>query len=537
MPLHLHDTARREKVPFVPADPQRVTLYVCGPTVYNYAHIGNARAAVVFDLLYRVLCARYGKDHVLYCRNITDVDDKINLAARERGVEIGRITEEYTAAYHADMAALGVLPPVVEPRVTDNLPGIISLIERLLAAGNAYEAEGHVLFNVPSYPDYGRFSGRNRDEQVAGARVDVAPYKRDPADFVLWKPSPPDLPGWDSPWGRGRPGWHIECSAMVERYLGETIDLHGGGQDLVFPHHENEVAQGTCAHGGASYCRHWVHNGFVTVDQEKMSKSIGNVLLVRDLLGEAPGEAIRYALLATHYRHPLNWSDEGLCQARAALDRLYGALKRCEAVAVAGADLLPPAAFAEALEDDLNTPQALSVLFQVARALNSTEDPAEQRRLKGQLLAAGAELGLLGQAPKAWLGVGQEGARIQSLVAALKAAQEAGDPVLADSLHRELNQDAEIQGLLAERIAARQAKDFARADAIRDQLEQGHGILLMDSPEGTECRVRQNVTAMAKGVKKARQRYTSVAKGVKAAGGVGAEEPAVGAEIGSDLPP
>ena len=306
MTLSLTNTLNRTKEPFVPANPHHVTMYVCGPTVYNFAHIGNARPAVVFDVLYRVLKRRFKK--VVYARNFTDVDDKINATAKETDLPISTITKRYIEAYQSDMAALGVLTPDLEPRVTEHVPDIIKMVEQLIARGHAYVTERHVLFDVRSFPAYGALSGRDRDEMIAGARVEVAPYKRDPADFVLWKPSTPDLPGWESPWGRGRPGWHIECSAMIEQHLGVSIDIHGGGQDLIFPHHENEIAQGTCAHDGELYCRYWVHNGFVTVEGRKMSKSLGNVLLVRDLLNDAPGEAIRFALLSAHYRQPLDWS-------------------------------------------------------------------------------------------------------------------------------------------------------------------------------------------------------------------------------------
>ena len=325
MTLCLTNTLERTKEPFAPANPDHVTMYVCGPTVYNFAHIGNARPAVVFDVLYRLLKRRF--ERVVYARNFTDVDDKINAAAKEAGQPISFVTERYIEAYHADMASLGVLTPDLEPRVTEHVAEIIGMVERLIARGHAYAVEGHVLFHVPTFAAYGALSGRNRDEMIAGSRVEVAPYKRDAADFVLWKPSTPDLPGWESPWGRGRPGWHIECSAMIERHFGVSIDIHGGGQDLIFPHHENEIAQGTCAHDGKIYCRYWVHNGFVTVGGRKMSKSLGNVLLVRDLLGEAPGEAIRFALLGAHYRQPLDWSTDGLAQARRGLDRLYGVLR------------------------------------------------------------------------------------------------------------------------------------------------------------------------------------------------------------------
>ncbi len=318
--MKLYNSLSGRKDSFVPTDPGRPTIYVCGPTVYNYAHIGNARAAVVFDLLQRVLKQRYGD--VLYVRNVTDIDDKIIKAAAERGLATDAVAAEFTRAYHEDMDALNVERPSVEPFATGHIPNMVAMILALVANGFAYEAEGHVLFHVPSYTDYGRLSRRSRDEMIDGARVEVAPYKRDPADFVLWKPSTPEQPGWDSPWGRGRPGWHIECSAMVEAHLGVTIDIHGGGQDLKFPHHENERAQSVCAHGGAPLARFWLHNGFLDIDQEKMSKSLGNVLLVRDLLGEAPGEAIRYALLGAHYRKPLSWSDASLARAKHAVERL-----------------------------------------------------------------------------------------------------------------------------------------------------------------------------------------------------------------------
>ncbi|HEX6957814.1 MAG TPA: cysteine--tRNA ligase [Ferrovibrio sp.] len=459
MQIYLYNTLTRQKEAFTPRDPQRVTLYVCGPTVYNFAHIGNARPVVVFDTLYRLLQRAY--PNVVYVRNVTDVDDKINAAAQAENVPIGTITERYYEVYRADMAALGALPPSMEPKVTQHIAAIVSMIERLIANGHAYEAEGHVLFNVPSFAAYGQLSRRARDEMIAGARVDVAPYKRDPADFVLWKPSPPDLPGWDSPWGRGRPGWHIECSAMIERNLGpDTIDIHGGGHDLIFPHHENEIAQSTCAHGGRLFCRYWMHNGFVNVDAEKMSKSLGNVLLVHDLLQTAPGEAIRLALLSAHYRQPLDWTDAGLKDAKAQLDRLYralDALKDVEAPAAPAA----PAAFLAALADDLNTPKALAELHQLANAANKATDTAERARLKGELLAAGWLLGLLQQDPSVWL---------KGEVAKAAIAPE------------------EIEGLIARRHAARARKDWAESDRIRDELA-ARGILLEDKAGQTTWRV------------------------------------------------
>ena len=440
MTLRLTNTLKRTKEPFAPANPDRVTMYVCGPTVYSFAHIGNGRPAVVFDVLYRLLKRRFGR--VVYARNFTDVDDKINAAAKEAGLPISTLTERYIEAYHSDMAALGVLAPDLEPRVTEHVPEIVGMVERLIARGHAYAVEGHVLFHVPSFSAYGALSGRNRDEMIAGARVEVAPFKRNPADFVLWKPSTPDLPGWESPWGRGRPGWHIECSAMIERHLGTSIDLHGGGQDLIFPHHENEIAQGTCAHDGELYCRYWVHNGFVTVEGRKMSKSLGNVLLVRDLLDEAPGEAIRFALLGAHYRQPLDWSAEGLAQARRGLDRLYGVLRDF-------ADLpdVPCApglldAFEAALEDDLNFAGAIAELFRMAKAARQATTAADRAGYKAALREAGGLLGLLQEDPAVWFGqpAGEDGetARIRRLVEARRAARSARDYATADRIRAEL---------------------------------------------------------------------------------------------------
>ena len=452
MALELYNSLSRTRETFVPQDPARVTMYACGPTVYNPPHIGNARAAVVYDLLFRVLRHRY--DDVVYARNITDVDDKINAAAREEGVPISTVTDRYTAVYHRDMEALGVLPPSMEPRATATMSTIIAMIEGLIASGHAYAADGHVLFNVPSFDAYGELSGRNRDDMIAGARVEVAPYKRDDADFVLWKPSEAALPGWDSPWGRGRPGWHIECSAMISAHLGTTIDIHGGGNDLKFPHHENEIAQSRCAHDGAALARYWVHNGFVQIDDAKMSKSIGNVLLVDDLLEDHPGEAIRYALLMSRYREPLNWSDALIGEARASLDHLYGALKRLQGIEAAPAS---SSEFDATLDDDLNTAEALALLRQTARQANVSRDPGEQRRLKAELLGAGLQLGLLQQDPAAWFAAG--------------ASLDEGY----------------IRGRIEAREAARERRDFAAADQIRDELAAA-GIQLLDGPDGTEWR-------------------------------------------------
>ena len=454
MTLCLTDTMKRTKEPFAPANPDYVTIYVCGPTVYNFAHIGNARPAVVFDVLYRLLKRRFGR--VVYARNFTDVDDKINAAAKEAGLPISTVTKRYIEAYHADTAALGVLTPDLEPRVTEHIAEIIGMVERLIARGHAYAVEGHVLFHVPSFSAYGVLSGRNRDEMIAGARVEVAPFKRDPADFVLWKPSStPDLPGWESPWGRGRPGWHIECSAMIERHLGASIDIHGGGQDLIFPHHENEIAQGTCAHDGELYCRYWVHNGFVTVEGRKMSKSLGNVLLVRDLLDEAPGEAIRFALLGAHYRQPLDWSTDGLAQARHGLDRLYGVLRDLGDAPDIACPLGLLDAFVVALEDDLNFPRAIAELFRIAKAARRAMTEVDRAACKAALREAGGLLGLLQEDPAVWFGqpTGEDG------------------------------EMAKIQRLVEARQAARSARDYATADRIRDELA-GLGVVVQDRANG-----------------------------------------------------
>jgi cysteinyl-tRNA synthetase len=466
--LHLYNTLTRSRERFEPLDPAHVRLYVCGPTVYDYAHIGNARPVVVFDVLARVLRRLYPR--VTYARNITDVDDKIIAAARETGEAIGSVTERTARAYHEDMAALGALDPDIEPRATRHIPQMLAMIERLVDGGHAYAAEGHVLFHVPSMAGYGRLSGRERDEQIAGARVEVAPYKRDPADFVLWKPSTGDQPGWDSPWGRGRPGWHIECSAMSAEHLGRTFDIHGGGQDLIFPHHENEIAQSTCTHGTPFMARYWVHNGYVLVNGEKMSKSLGNFFTVHDLRAAYAGreEAIRLALLSGHYRQPLDFTRDGIEQARAGLDRLYGALRRVEDLRVEPSPYVPPEVF-DPLLDDLNTPAAIAGLHELAGRLNKAEGSADRMEGKRRLLAAGAVLGLLRADPEAWF----------------KGA--AGPAPLTETAAP--SADAWIDERIAERTAARKAKDFARADRIRDELSDA-GILLEDTPQGTTWKRR-----------------------------------------------
>lgn len=457
--IQLYNTLARKKEPLRTEQPDRVTMYVCGPTVYNFAHIGNARPAVVFDVLARLLRNDYRE--VIYARNFTDVDDKINAAAAAEEVPIGIITDRYIDAYHEDMRALGVLMPDLEPRVTEHIPAIIDLIRELIKRGHAYVEQGHVLFHVPSYPAYGQLSGRRTEDMLAGARVEVAPYKRDPMDFVLWKPSTPEQPGWDSPWGCGRPGWHVECSAMIGQHLGHTIDIHGGGQDLIFPHHENEIAQGTCAHG-VLYCRTWVHNSFVTVDGQKMSKSLGNVLLVRELLALAPGEAIRLALLSTHYRRPLDWNAQRLADARQTLVRFYTSLAKVEHVAVSP-DAAPDPEVLAALKNDLNVPGALMHLHVLRVQLDEAATDAARAQAKSRLLASAGLLGLCQQAPAAAIEVLAPSARVLSL------------------------STARVRELLAERKLARQNRDFVRADALRDELEAA-GFIVEDTVKGMVVR-------------------------------------------------
>jgi cysteinyl-tRNA synthetase len=456
MTIRLYDTRKGRKVPFEPLHNEEVTMYLCGPTVYNYAHIGNARPAVVFDLLARVLRRRYT---LTFARNITDIDDKINKMSTETGKPINEITAQYIEAYNEDMGALGVLPPDIEPFATEHVAEMIAMIQALVDGGHAYEADGHVLFDVSSYEDYGSLSKRNLREMIAGSRVEVAPYKKAAHDFVLWKPSTPDLPGWDSPWGVGRPGWHIECSAMAAKHLGRTIDIHGGGQDLVFPHHENELAQSRCAHDGEDFARYWVHNGFLSIDHEKMSKSLGNVVLVHDLIKSIPGEVIRLALLSAHYRQPLDWSKETLDSARRMLDRLYGAVRGIEVAPAARSEAAPPQALVDSLEDDLNTPKAMAEFFGLARELNKATDPEERRQLAAQMYAAGDLMGLLRSDPDDWFAGHVEG------------ELSAGD----------------IETMLEKRRAARADKDFAAADAIRDELSAA-GVQIEDGPDGTTWR-------------------------------------------------
>ena len=454
MTLRVHNTIAREKQNFEPIDPSHVRMYVCGPTVYDNIHIGNARPLVVFDVLYRLLKRLYPK--VTYARNITDVEDKINVRAKELGVDIRTLTEETADRFHADAAALGVLKPDVEPRATDHIPEMIALMERLITSGNAYEAEGHVLFNVPSMPDYGGLSRHSREALIDGARVEIAPYKRDPADFVLWKPSDDETPGWDSPWGRGRPGWHIECSAMSQKHLGTDFDIHGGGQDLIFPHHENEIAQSRCGNPGSHFAKYWMHNGYLQSEGEKMSKSLGNFYTVNELLEEFPGEALRLVLLQTHYRAPLDFTKDGIRQAKATLDRMYSALRNSPAT---GSNGNVPIDIQNALEDDLNTPLALAKLHETITTLNAATDKTVKAQIKRDVVTAGELLGLLQQDPEKWF-------RWQSAVS---------ESVL---------DDAEIEALIARRAEARKAKDFAESDRIRDQFLEA-GIILEDKAEGT----------------------------------------------------
>jgi cysteinyl-tRNA synthetase len=460
MVLRLYDTLTREKRAFVPVNPERVTMYVCGPTVYNYAHVGNARPVVVFDVVFRLLRRIYGDDAVLYAANVTDVDDKINLKAAEEGVSIDVITDRYLDAYHADMSELGALKPTFEPRATRTMDAIVAMIGRLVRNNAAYEADGHVLFNTEAYSDYGTLSGRSLDDMIAGARVDVAPYKRNPADFVLWKPSKPGEPEWPSHFGPGRPGWHIECSAMIEEALGLPIDIHGGGNDLIFPHHENEMAQGICADHAEAYANYWMHNGFLNFGSEKMSKSLGNVVLVHDLVTRVRGEAIRWALLSAHYRQPLAWTEELIEQATKSLDSLYGALRRSSDIDAIHVG--PSAAFLAALEDDINTPKAFAELHALASQVETTTG-AERAALKGELIASARLIGFLGGDPDAWF----EGNI---------------DPALR----------AKVNALIRERVAARNAKDWATADRIRAELTELN-VEVMDNATGATWRIREKV--------------------------------------------
>ena len=473
--IRLYDTMARKKLDFEPADPKRITMYVCGPTVYGRAHIGNARPAVVFDTLARLIRHQYGADSLIYARNVTDVDDKIIAAAAAEGVDPSVITERYERHYLADMGALGVDPPTIAPHATQEIGAMVAMIGELVAKGHAYEAQGHVLFSVASDPSYGSLSRRNREAMLAGARVEVAPYKRDGADFVLWKPSTPAQIGWDSPWGRGRPGWHIECSAMIRAHLGETIDIHGGGQDLIFPHHENELAQSRCAHGGKPLARHWVHNGFVDMGAEKMSKSLGNVVSVEDLLGQGHrGEVLRLALLSAHYRSPLPWTTSLIEARNSQLRRWYRAkriLKKDRKF-----DASPE--FLGALENDLNTPLAIKEIDQLA-------DRSLELRARYEL--SPSDRGLLieaGRAAQTML----SNARLLGLLRESSSAFLSGKRLKLHGKTRHFKLTApKVELRIAERTAAKAGRDFATSDRIRDELK-AKGILLEDGPTGTTWR-------------------------------------------------
>ena len=454
--LIFYNTQSKEKKEFVPGDPKWVTMYVCGPTVYDYAHIGNFRPAVVFDMVFRVLRYKYGEEHVLYSVNFTDVDDKINNKANNEGSDIDVVTNRYIEAYNADAAALGVIPQTFQPRATEAISEIIALIERLIEQGAAYVAEGHVMFDTHSYDDYGKFSRRSLEDLLAGARVDVAPYKKGARDFVLWKPSKEGEPSWPSPWSDGRPGWHIECTAMINESLGLPIDIHGGGSDLVFPHHENEVAQGVCSGISAEYARIWMHNGMLNIREAKMSKSTGETLTAHGLLQHYPGEVLRWAITTAHYRAQLEWQESLLEQSKKSLDRLYGALWRTVDIEPASDE--PSKTFLEALGDDLNTPRALAELFAIAGRIE-TGNRREQAIAKGELLASAQLIGFLNLDPNEWF-------------------QKGVEPELR----------SKIESLLEERIAARANKDWDTADSIRDELTD-FGVEVMDTPKGYRWRI------------------------------------------------
>lgn len=456
MTFTVFNTLTRRKEPFVPLDENNVRMYVCGPTVYDRAHIGNARPIIVFDTLYRLLKHLYPK--VTYVRNITDVDDKIIKKSQESGEPINVITEKTSRFFHEDIAELNALPPDIEPRATQHIAEMIDLVKHLVDNGYAYEAQGHVLFSVSKMKNYGALSGRSMDEMIAGARVEVAPYKKEPGDFILWKPSDETQPGWDSPWGFGRPGWHLECSAMSSKYLGETFDIHGGGQDLIFPHHENEIAQSCCAFGHDFYAKYWLHNGHLMVNGEKMSKSLGNFFTIREILDQVPGEAFRLYTLGTHYHQPLNWLPEGLKQAKQTMDRFYTALRLTPSVDLTGAK--PDGEVVEALKDDLNTPKAIAVLHSLATALNKAESADKQAEIKKELIASAHLLGLLYRDPEEWFRAGSA-----------SAGQGIGE--------------SEIEALIQKRADARKAKDFATADAVRKELAD-KGVIIEDTPAGTQ---------------------------------------------------
>ena len=452
MNIKLYNTLAGKKQNFIPINPNRVTMYICGPTVYSYPHIGNARGPVIFDILAGLLRREY---KLIYVRNITDLDDKIYEAAKSEQSDVSEITERYTKIYHQDISALGVKDPDIEPRATDHIKEMIEMIEDLLAKGYAYENEGHVLFSVDSYSDYGSLSNRQHEDQIAGARVAIAAYKKNPRDFVLWKPSTPDLPGWESPWGVGRPGWHLECSTMAKKYLGETLDIHGGGSDLIFPHHENECAQSICSHKGEPFANFWVHHGMIDFNDTKMSKSEGNLLLIKDLLEDIPGEVVRMALISAHYRKPINWSNDLIKDSKKKLDRLYGAIRKIDIFH----NTEPSNEVLLALADDLNTPKALSALFNIVKLINNSEDPVERDKYASTLMASASLLGLMTMSADEWFKTTPKGV-----------------------LTRE-----EIEHLITQRERARKSKNFSESDRIRNDLLQ-KGVVIEDGPDGTEWR-------------------------------------------------
>lgn len=458
MALHFHNTLSGEKELFIPLDPERITVYLCGPTVYNYAHIGNARPAVVFDVLNRLL--RHHYPQVVFVRNITDVDDKINQQAQQSGESIQTISARYAKAYNEDIASLYVLPPDVEPFATEHIAEMIAMINNLIDLGHAYEAEGHVLFDVTTYNDYGQLSKRDLNDMRAGARVEVAGYKRHPGDFVLWKPSTPDLPGWDSPWSHGRPGWHIECSAMAAKHLGEVIDIHCGGQDLIFPHHENEIAQSCCSHQQQLFARYWLHNGFITMSDQKMSKSLGNIELIRDVVKQYGGEVVRWVLLSAHYRQSVNWSETTVNQAQKTIDRIYRTLADCQHIEINRGK--PDPEVIAALNDDLNTPMAFARINALAKQLQKADDPKQQALLKSSLMASAELLGVLQLEPKKWF------SNKQSPADDLKVT---------------------IEALIKERESARLEKNWHRSDEIRDQLDK-MGVIIEDSADGARWHLK-----------------------------------------------
>ncbi len=458
MKISLYNTLSREKEEFVPIDPKNVRIYFCGPTVYNLAHMGNARSAMVFDLLSKFFRYVYGEEHVQYSSNITDIDDKIIDAAKETGQEISDITSKYEKIYNEDMAGMGIKLPDIQPHATEYIEPMLAMIAKLIKNGNAYEADGHVLFDVNSWDNYGQLSRLNRDAIIAGARVEVAPYKRDPADFVLWKPSTDDQPGWDSAYGRGRPGWHLECSVMNEQVNGNHFDIHGGGADLVFPHHENEIAQSECAHDGEKYVNFWMHVGYVTAEGQKMSKSIGNVVVPHDLVQEYHSDLLRFSLLSAHYRQPFDWSNDLVKQAKSTLDRYYNLLLTHKDVDVDDT-IDTPTAFCEALADDLNTPKALSKIAAIAKGLSTAQELEDKVKYKTELLKAGELMGFLQQDPEVWF----------------KGASSD-------------NETATIEAKIADLATARESKDYAKSDAIRDQLKDEYGVVVSITADGITWR-------------------------------------------------